>query len=1498
MFSPIFPLTCWTPSPPSTRTGSERRSGSGPRPPWLRRGPSTAPPGGAAPAAPAAPVPVPVPLQAPPPLPPLGSPVPSPPKAEVDDTPLHKAMDRNKESLKVKLMLRRPYTQLVAQGIMPPLKTPPAFHEQRKQLERAKTGDLLKAKIQQRPDRQELVRQHILEADMDHVDPSLAERQRMLKKCRLADSLNDQLAHRPGPLELIQKNILHADETIERAVKEGVIPFKATCEGQKTKPAHPHRYITMDEDSQSSGESSVLSPPGPPQTPSLQSAPSPAPAPTPAPAASAPAPAPAATATALLVPRRLSGGSDVIETAAANAGIVTLALSIPSGAQGGASLPVVVASAAPVLQSQQQVLQRPPSCAPSAPLQTLCSAMAPSPMSLGSSASSLSLSPPSSLSSVSVSSPPSCSSASVPSPITPRPAAQSSPSPAPGAGLGSGTLSGLPLLSQQDALRTAAPGKDKNRKKSKNKAQPKTRTIKFHEYKGPPNAHKTSLLSSSPVETSYELLLQQQQLLLQCQLDWLHKYPQIILPAAQKPSSNIESSNNTPSSSIGTNISASQPTPVTSVAPVTTNSTQLGLITVTSSSAATGVTVNSIGSTTGTLLGVGNGSGTLVLTAQPSPSPVQSAVATVVPAPTPQTITVTLPAQQQQQAQVTLQPPLQVTQAIVEPLQTSSPCLNTGSQSSSQAAPQMQTTFKILGKLEEMKVSDLKMELKKRNLPVSGSKPQLIERIRNADAAAAAAAVDCNGTVLNASSTEGNQADQPMDIQVDVSLDTTHTSAEDSLSGIASDISGQQSTPQPPSAATSNMDLGTTSVNTPQMSPVSPAAAPSPSSSIHDMDTTPVSPSPSPVTHENLIREQQRQIKELQKQVKLLQSQKQLEALRAKEIISQQQGLNAKASLAAFLQQQQALSPANNSNNMNSNNNNNNSIVNNNNNNNNLNNLNNNLINKKLSKTLVVQPQIQQVSQSQQQRQQNQEQQQQEQQQQQQQQAAAAAAIVLNHINSQSKKGLSNLATFAGITGVNSNHQRTNSLPNFLASMVQLTPSTESKPSSSHQQRASSVTPMAVNEDVDMKPAILPTHRLVLTRTTTEPHILTLTTAPAAASSAANGTATIMAATNAIVPVSLAEGVTFSVTPSNGVKLPQYEEVASLLKNIKQEPSEKKSVGRQSIKSQIVDDVLDILIKSGELPPSAAQDPTTPTPAGTNAGGGSAETSSPNACGAYNNARDNAEMFSAVFSPRSTASPEQSLTSAQSAPSSTPPPPPPPPLPHTSFAVTLPTALSLTTNASIPPNENSFSLFGGSNSLDYILGSNGPPATSVDLKELGLDLETLDSMDFGQLDAAASAEVKLEPSDINMEAESDDMQSLPVKRNESGLQDRHLQHHQNLHQNQQLAEQLLSAPSELMDICDMSEMDSDWLDSLMAPNEPSAESTENSTYSSSSLLPSSSSSSYIHMNGHTDIDSYDPLLPNNQDPLDLFSMDTMDSDFKMPSELGLTINWDKVDFAT
>lgn len=120
----------------------------------------------------------------------------SPPKAIVDSSPLALAMDKNREckalacsewrqllikhlvfsALKVKLLVRRSAVQLVEQGILPPLKTSPAIHEQRKLLERAKTGDLLKAKIQQRPARQELERRHILESHEGHIDPSLADK--------------------------------------------------------------------------------------------------------------------------------------------------------------------------------------------------------------------------------------------------------------------------------------------------------------------------------------------------------------------------------------------------------------------------------------------------------------------------------------------------------------------------------------------------------------------------------------------------------------------------------------------------------------------------------------------------------------------------------------------------------------------------------------------------------------------------------------------------------------------------------------------------------------------------------------------------------------------------------------------------------------------------------------------------------------------------------------------------------------------------------------------------------------------------------------------------------------------------------------------------------------------------------------------------------------------------------------------------------------------------
>ena len=185
-------------------------------------------------------------------------------------------------------MVRRPITTLVAQGILPSPKTSPALYEQRQKLERAKMGDMLRAKIARRPDRSELVHRHILEDVRPGVDPSLCDKQRQLKRAKLADTLSNQLQARPGPLELVAKNILHVNEDEDEAVADGMqdknrilsasgvefehmskledcgqiqLPeFTPTKEGIPTvQVAVPHRYTLYDDSS--SDVSGILSPP-------------------------------------------------------------------------------------------------------------------------------------------------------------------------------------------------------------------------------------------------------------------------------------------------------------------------------------------------------------------------------------------------------------------------------------------------------------------------------------------------------------------------------------------------------------------------------------------------------------------------------------------------------------------------------------------------------------------------------------------------------------------------------------------------------------------------------------------------------------------------------------------------------------------------------------------------------------------------------------------------------------------------------------------------------------------------------------------------------------------------------------------------------------------------------------------------------------------------------------------------------------------------------------
>eukprot|EP00064_Thunnus_orientalis_P020343 superscaffoldBa00005545_g20478 len=72
-------------------------------------------------------------------------------------------LNERKNVLQLRLQQRRTREQLVDQGIMPPLKSPAAFHGQIRSLERARTENFLKHKIRSRPERAELVRMHILQ---------------------------------------------------------------------------------------------------------------------------------------------------------------------------------------------------------------------------------------------------------------------------------------------------------------------------------------------------------------------------------------------------------------------------------------------------------------------------------------------------------------------------------------------------------------------------------------------------------------------------------------------------------------------------------------------------------------------------------------------------------------------------------------------------------------------------------------------------------------------------------------------------------------------------------------------------------------------------------------------------------------------------------------------------------------------------------------------------------------------------------------------------------------------------------------------------------------------------------------------------------------------------------------------------------------------------------------------------------------------------------------
>ncbi|XP_041671036.1 myocardin-related transcription factor B isoform X2 [Cheilinus undulatus] len=181
--------------------------------------------------------------------------------------------------LQLRLQQRRTREQLVEQGIMPPLKSPAAFHGQIRSLERARTENFLKHKIRSRPERAELVRMHILQET--GAEPSLQATQMKLKRARLADNLNEKIAQRPGPMELVEKNILPVDSSVKQAIIVGQVNYPKVLDEDSSEALSPEQPASQE--SQSSvpspadskvpeTPSPVLAPPHPPLPSTLQQA--------------------------------------------------------------------------------------------------------------------------------------------------------------------------------------------------------------------------------------------------------------------------------------------------------------------------------------------------------------------------------------------------------------------------------------------------------------------------------------------------------------------------------------------------------------------------------------------------------------------------------------------------------------------------------------------------------------------------------------------------------------------------------------------------------------------------------------------------------------------------------------------------------------------------------------------------------------------------------------------------------------------------------------------------------------------------------------------------------------------------------------------------------------------------------------------------------------------------------------------------------------------------
>ncbi|KAG5444691.1 hypothetical protein CSKR_107742 [Clonorchis sinensis] len=145
------------------------------------------------------------------------------PRASTEVTSLQQNKLQNKEALEKGLRCRRSIKELVNQGI---LLSPSISHPDKvRQLQRAKTSDLLKHKIEKRPDRQQLINRRIIRDDKPGTSPYILEQCHNLEKYQLKTALNSKLTARPGTLELVEKGVLQVDPGVDSLIRCGSIPY-------------------------------------------------------------------------------------------------------------------------------------------------------------------------------------------------------------------------------------------------------------------------------------------------------------------------------------------------------------------------------------------------------------------------------------------------------------------------------------------------------------------------------------------------------------------------------------------------------------------------------------------------------------------------------------------------------------------------------------------------------------------------------------------------------------------------------------------------------------------------------------------------------------------------------------------------------------------------------------------------------------------------------------------------------------------------------------------------------------------------------------------------------------------------------------------------------------------------------------------------------------------------------------------------------------------------